>query len=74
MEEKVAKYLLRKYAYPHDDLTPVSMSYVDSYGGWGASVVDAMTTMVRKWTFATIHSRILDADVGLIARRSWVIQ
>ncbi|OCH87232.1 glycoside hydrolase family 47 protein [Obba rivulosa] len=34
----------KEYAYGHDDLTPVSMSFVDSYGGWGASIVDALDT------------------------------
>ncbi|OBZ67538.1 putative mannosyl-oligosaccharide alpha-1,2-mannosidase 1B [Grifola frondosa] len=35
----------KEYAFPHDDLTPVSISYTDGRNGWGASVVDAMTTM-----------------------------
>lgn len=42
--------LLRQFAFGHDDLTPVSKSFVDGRNGWGASVVDAMSTMVcRYW-------------------------
>lgn len=37
----------RKYAWGHDDLTPLSKSFLDSRNGWGASIVDAMTTLVR---------------------------
>lgn len=37
----------KKIAFPHDDLTPVSKSFTDGRNGWGASVVDAMSTMVR---------------------------
>ncbi|KAL6300417.1 glycoside hydrolase [Sparassis latifolia] len=35
----------QRYAYGHDDLSPVSLSYSDSYGGWGATIVDALDTM-----------------------------
>ncbi|KAK7032613.1 hypothetical protein VNI00_012876 [Paramarasmius palmivorus] len=35
----------RKYAFGHDDVRPVSKGYVDSRNGWGASIVDAMSTM-----------------------------
>ncbi|KAI5822730.1 glycoside hydrolase family 47 protein [Schizophyllum commune Tattone D] len=35
----------KKYAWGHDDLTPVSKNYTDSRNGWGASLVDAMPTM-----------------------------
>ncbi|KAH9917187.1 glycoside hydrolase [Fomitopsis serialis] len=37
--------LHREYAWGHDDLSPVSESYSDSYGGWGASIVDALDTI-----------------------------
>lgn len=37
----------KEIAFPHDDLTPVSKSFTDGRNGWGASVVDAMSTMVR---------------------------
>ncbi|KAF8342750.1 glycoside hydrolase family 47 protein [Cantharellus anzutake] len=33
------------YAYGHDDLAPLSKSYVDSRNGWGATIVDALGTM-----------------------------
>jgi len=36
----------RKYAWGHDDLLPVSESYFDGRNGWGASIADAMSTMV----------------------------
>ncbi|KAI0942114.1 hypothetical protein AcW1_009570 [Taiwanofungus camphoratus] len=35
----------KTYAFGHDDLSPVSLSYSDSYGGWGASIVDGLDTM-----------------------------
>ncbi|TRM63574.1 glycoside hydrolase family 47 protein [Schizophyllum amplum] len=35
----------KKYAWGHDDLSPVSMSYSDGRNGWGASLADAMPTM-----------------------------
>lgn len=36
----------RKIAFGHDDLQPVSMTFNDGRNGWGASIVDAMSTMV----------------------------
>ncbi|KAF2092100.1 glycoside hydrolase family 47 protein [Saccharata proteae CBS 121410] len=33
-----------KYAFPHDELHPVSNGYGDSRNGWGASAVDALST------------------------------
>ncbi|EIN11296.1 glycoside hydrolase family 47 protein [Punctularia strigosozonata HHB-11173 SS5] len=36
----------REYAFGHDELTPESKSFSDSLGGWGASMVDAMDTML----------------------------
>ncbi|KAH7099775.1 seven-hairpin glycosidase [Auriculariales sp. MPI-PUGE-AT-0066] len=35
-----------KYAWGHDDVKPVSGSFLDSRNGWGASIVDAMSTML----------------------------
>ncbi|EEA26373.1 glycosyl hydrolase 47-like protein [Talaromyces marneffei ATCC 18224] len=32
------------HAFPHDQLHPVNNGYDDFYGGWGASVVDALST------------------------------
>ncbi|KAM5534000.1 hypothetical protein V8D89_012320 [Ganoderma adspersum] len=34
-----------EYAYPHDDLTPISKSWTDGRNGWGASLVDALSTL-----------------------------
>ncbi|KDQ13363.1 glycoside hydrolase family 47 protein [Botryobasidium botryosum FD-172 SS1] len=36
----------KKYAFPHDDLLPVSASWTDSRNGWGATVVDSLSTML----------------------------
>ncbi|KAJ5091375.1 CAZyme family GH47 [Penicillium alfredii] len=35
-----------KYAFPHDELRPVSNGYGDSRNGWGASAVDALSTAI----------------------------
>lgn len=35
----------REFAFGHDDLQPVSMTFNDGRNGWGASIVDGMTTM-----------------------------
>ncbi|KAF9035737.1 glycoside hydrolase family 47 protein [Hymenopellis radicata] len=34
-----------RFAWAHDDLQPESLSYKDSRNGWGASIVDSMSTM-----------------------------
>ncbi|KAN0117545.1 glycoside hydrolase family 47 protein [Hyaloscypha variabilis] len=34
----------KKYAFPHDELHPVSNSFSDSRNGWGASAIDAFST------------------------------
>lgn len=50
VSERVALLMLgltRKFAFGHDDLEPISETFTDGRNGWGASVVDAMTTMVR---------------------------
>ncbi|KAF8183018.1 glycoside hydrolase family 47 protein [Mycena galopus ATCC 62051] len=36
----------KQFAFGHDDLSPVSVGFSDSRNGWGASIVDAMPTMV----------------------------
>lgn len=48
-----------KYAFPHDELHPVSNGYGDSRNGWGASAVDALSTaiLMRK---ADVVDQILD--------------
>lgn len=35
-----------KYAFPHDELRPVTNQTGDSRNGWGASAVDALSTAV----------------------------
>lgn len=35
-----------KYAFPHDDLMPLSHNGTDDLFGWGATVVDAIDTAV----------------------------
>ncbi|KAI0643933.1 seven-hairpin glycosidase [Trametes meyenii] len=35
----------KKFAFPHDDLTPLSQSFTDVRNGWGASAVDALSTL-----------------------------
>ncbi|KAJ1304572.1 hypothetical protein OPQ81_005714 [Rhizoctonia solani] len=35
----------RLYAWGHDSLAPLSKRYVDDRNGWGATIVDAMSTM-----------------------------
>ncbi|KAJ7737097.1 seven-hairpin glycosidase [Mycena metata] len=40
-----------KFAWGHDDLLPLSESYSDDRNSWGASICDAMTTMVSAHAF-----------------------
>ncbi|KAI0366836.1 seven-hairpin glycosidase [Pilatotrama ljubarskyi] len=35
----------KEIAFPHDDLTPISESFTDGRNGWGASAVDALSTL-----------------------------
>ncbi|KXN84060.1 putative mannosyl-oligosaccharide alpha-1,2-mannosidase 1B [Leucoagaricus sp. SymC.cos] len=35
----------RKFAFGHDDVSPLSKSFSDGRNGWGATIVDAMSTM-----------------------------
>lgn len=35
-----------KYAFPHDELRPVTNQTGDSRNGWGASAVDALSTAI----------------------------
>ena len=37
----------RKYAFGHDEVAPISKQPLDPLNGWGASIIDAMSTMVR---------------------------
>ncbi|TKY87371.1 hypothetical protein EX895_004048 [Sporisorium graminicola] len=33
-----------KYALPHDALLPLSNGFEDTFGGWGATVIDSLST------------------------------
>ncbi|CAE6357474.1 unnamed protein product [Rhizoctonia solani] len=35
----------RKYAWGHDSLAPINKTFIDDRNGWGATIVDAMSTM-----------------------------
>ncbi|KAK0489042.1 glycoside hydrolase family 47 protein [Armillaria novae-zelandiae] len=41
----------KTYAWGHDDLTPESKSFYDGRNGWGASIVDAMSTYDEAVTY-----------------------
>jgi mannosyl-oligosaccharide alpha-1,2-mannosidase len=36
----------RTYAFGHDELAPVSLGHRNSRNGWGATIIDAMSTML----------------------------
>jgi mannosyl-oligosaccharide alpha-1,2-mannosidase len=36
----------KQYAFPHDELHPVSNGFGDSRNGWGASAIDALSTAI----------------------------
>ncbi|KAL4917875.1 mannosyl-oligosaccharide alpha-1,2-mannosidase 1B [Aspergillus aurantiobrunneus] len=48
-----------EYAFPHDELHPISNGYGDSRNSWGASAVDALSTAIMMRN-ATIVNQILD--------------
>ncbi|UPK89416.1 hypothetical protein LCI18_000351 [Fusarium solani-melongenae] len=35
----------RKYAFMHDELLPLSMGFRETFGGWGATLVDSLDTL-----------------------------
>ncbi|KAM0427271.1 hypothetical protein ACHAPT_007704 [Fusarium lateritium] len=35
----------RKYAFMHDELLPLSMKFRETFGGWGATLVDSLDTL-----------------------------
>lgn len=39
----------REYAFGHDNLAPISKTFVDDLGGYGATAVDALDAMVCKF-------------------------
>ena len=46
----------RTSAFGHDEVEPISNNYSDLYSGWGASIVDGMSTMVRGISISLISS------------------
>lgn len=36
----------RTYAFGHDEVAPISKTALDPRNGWGATIVDALSTMV----------------------------
>lgn len=62
----------RKFAFGHDDLQPVSMTFNDGRNGWGASIVDGMTTMFImgldvNWWFSYAR-RSTNSDILFLTR------
>ncbi|KAJ5161791.1 CAZyme family GH47 [Penicillium capsulatum] len=45
-----------KYAFPHDELRPVSNGHADSRNGWGASAVDALSTAIIMGKADVVHT------------------
>ncbi|KAL2823396.1 mannosyl-oligosaccharide alpha-1,2-mannosidase 1B [Aspergillus cavernicola] len=48
-----------EYAFPHDELLPISNGYADSRNSWGASAVDALSTAIIMRN-ETIVNQIID--------------
>ena len=52
----------KTYAMPHDELRPVTLKFKDPFGGWGATLVDALDTL---WIMGLTHE--FDKAVKLVA-------
>ena len=52
----------KAYAMPHDELRPVTLAFKDPFGGWGATLVDALDTL---WIMGLTHE--FDKAVKLVA-------
>lgn len=55
----------KKYAWGHDELKPVSKAAQDPFNGWGASIVDALDTLLvmglpKEYDLARQHVRDID--------------
>ncbi len=55
----------KKYAWGHDELRPVSRTAEDPFNGWGASIVDALDTLLvmglpKEYDLARQHVRDID--------------
>jgi mannosyl-oligosaccharide alpha-1,2-mannosidase len=53
----------RAYAIPHDELSPVTKAFTDPFGGWGATLVDALDTL---WLMG-LHAEFTEA-VGFVEK------
>ncbi|GAA6046607.1 hypothetical protein JCM3770_006236 [Rhodotorula araucariae] len=56
---------MTKYAYGHDEVSPVSNRWSDNYNGWGASIVDSLDTLLimnmsREYNRAREHVAAID--------------
>ncbi|BGP36575.1 hypothetical protein JCM10449v2_000476 [Rhodotorula kratochvilovae] len=56
---------MSKYAYGHDEVSPVSNLWSDNYNGWGANIVDSLDTLLllnmsREYNRAREHVAAID--------------
>ncbi|KAJ4482500.1 glycoside hydrolase family 47 protein [Lentinula aciculospora] len=58
-----------EFAFGHDSLLPVSRSFVDDRNGWGATIVDAMGTMLLM-DFTDLFNQALDFVTKIDFRQS----
>lgn len=47
-----------KYAFPNDDLKPLSHSYVNDFFGWGTTVVDGIDTAIIMGLTEVVESQL----------------
>ncbi|KAF8757001.1 glycosyl hydrolase 47 family [Rhizoctonia solani] len=58
----------KKYAWGHDSLAPLSKSFIDDRNGWGATIVDAMSTMKIMGLETPDNVSLWEKDHALIDR------
>ncbi|GAA5995223.1 glycoside hydrolase family 47 protein [Rhodotorula paludigena] len=56
---------MSKYAYGHDEVSPVSNLFSDNYNGWGATIVDSLDTLLvmnmsHEYNIAREHVAAID--------------
>ena len=66
----------RTYAWGHDSLAPLTKNFTDTRNGWGATIADSLSTMVRESFLhlgrAVVNWFFLQHIMGLDVRnRSW---
>ncbi|KAF8739874.1 glycosyl hydrolase 47 family, partial [Rhizoctonia solani] len=59
----------KKYAWGHDSLAPVSKAAIDDRNGWGATIVDAMSTM-KMMGLENLFTEAVDFSSKIDFRRS----